>query len=139
MNAPGAPVELKAEKPEIVERTTFVTKDSGEREEFETGMVRDTQEGKPRYDLIPTLALKRVAELYARGAIKYGDHNWMKGAPFSRTLASIERHLHQFKQGDTEEDHLAAVAWGCLALMHYQETGRTELDDLPRFGPSKEQ
>lgn len=113
---------------------TFVTKDSGQRQEFETGMVRDTQEGKPRYDLIPTLALRRVADLYARGAEKYGDNNWHKGQPFSRTLASLERHLHQFKQNDTEEDHLAAVVWNALALMHYQEIGRTEeLDDLPKW------
>ena len=96
-------------------------------------MKRDTQSGKPRYDLIPTLALKRVAELYARGAEKYDENNWMKGQPFSRALASLERHLHQFKQGDTDEDHLAAVVFNTLALMHYQETGRTELDDLPRF------
>ena len=111
----------------------FTTKDSGEHQEFETGMKRDTQSGKPRYDLIPTLALKRVAELYARGAEKYDENNWMKGQPFSRALASLERHLHQFKQGDTDEDHLAAVVFNTLALMHYQETGRTELDDLPRF------
>ncbi len=31
--------------------TTFITKDSGQREKFESGMVRDTQEGKLRYDL----------------------------------------------------------------------------------------
>lgn len=31
--------------------TAFVTKDSGKREEFASGMIRDTQEGKLRYDL----------------------------------------------------------------------------------------
>src|SRR5258706_10482516 len=31
---------------------TFVTKDSGSRQDFETGARRDIQEGKPRYDLI---------------------------------------------------------------------------------------
>lgn len=30
----------------------FVTKDTGVREKFESGMVRDTQEGKPRFDLV---------------------------------------------------------------------------------------
>jgi len=29
----------------------FITKDSGARQQFESGMVRDTQEGKLRYDL----------------------------------------------------------------------------------------
>lgn len=129
---PGAPIDLSMRR-----SREFITKDSGERQEFETGMVRDTQTGKPRYDLIPSLALRRVADLYARGAEKYGDNNWHKGQPFSRTLASLERHLHQFKDGETDEDHLAAVVWNTLAIMHYQETGRDELDDLPRFGTSK--
>ena len=30
----------------------FLTKDSGKRKDFESGMRRDTQENKPRYDLI---------------------------------------------------------------------------------------
>lgn len=36
---------------------SFETKDSGKRAEFDSGMVRDTDEGKPRYELIyqPTL------------------------------------------------------------------------------------
>jgi hypothetical protein len=116
------------------EARPFITKDSGQRQEFDTGMVRDTQDGKPRYDLIPSLALKRVALLYARGADKYGESNWMRGQPYSRTLASLERHLHEWKQGTApEEDHLAAVAWNALALMFYEETGRDELDDIERF------
>src|ERR1044071_2233252 len=65
---------------------TFVTKDSGERESFDTGAVRDTQDGKPRYDLIPPKGLKRVAEVYARGSVKYDDHNWRKGMPSSRFM-----------------------------------------------------
>lgn len=111
----------------------YQTKDSGKRQDFETGSRRDSQEGKPRYDLIPTLALKRVAHLYARGAEKYDDWNWSKGQPYSRIIASLERHLHQFKQGDTDEDHLAAVCWNALAIIHFQETGRDELDDLPKW------
>jgi hypothetical protein len=110
----------------------FVTKDSGERQTFSTGARRDTQTDKDRYDLIPTHALRRVAGLYARGAEKYDDNNWQKGIPFSRCMASLERHLHQFKQGDIDEDHLAAVVWNALAIMHYQEVGREDLDDLHR-------
>ena len=59
---------------------TFETKDSGVRSSYDSGMVRDTQEGKPRYDLVVPNAvagqvhggmLKRWAELMARGADKY--------------------------------------------------------------------
>jgi hypothetical protein len=99
---------------------SYVTKDSGERENFDTGARRDTQEGKPRYDLIPPKALERLAGLYARGAEKYGDRNWEKGIPVQRNLASLERHLQQWKMGEIDEDHLAAVAWNAFAIMHYE-------------------
>lgn len=108
---------------------TFVTKDSGNRQEFETGMVRDTQDGKPRYDLMPTEAMKRLADLYARGAEKYGDNNWQLGQPFSRVYASLFRHLMQWREGDRSEDHMAAVAWNAFAIMYYEQN-KPELNDL---------
>jgi Domain of unknown function (DUF5664)/Domain of unknown function (DUF4406) len=102
----------------------FTTKDSGVRAEFDSGMVRDTDAGKPRYDLIPTLPLKRLAELYARGAIKYGEYNWQKAnshEELARFKASAFRHLIQALDGDTDEDHLAAVAWNVFAVMWLQD------------------
>lgn len=113
----------------------FITKDSGKRQEFVTGMVRDTQDGKPRFDLIPTEGLRRVADLYARGAEKYDDNNWKKGQPYSRTYASLFRHLIQWREGDRSEDHLAAVIFNAMALMYYEER-KPELDDL--FGEENE-
>lgn len=92
----------------------FVTKDSGKREEFSTGMVRDTQEDKPRYDLLDRPFLKRWAELMARGAKKYGENNWRKAATdveMARFQASATRHLFQWLDGDISEDHAAAVAF----------------------------
>jgi dATP/dGTP diphosphohydrolase len=108
----------------------YVVKDSGARQQFETGAKRDTQTDKPRYDLISPFALKRVADLYAKGAIKYDEHNWTKGMPFSRFFASLMRHAMQFAQGDKTEDHLAAVIFNALSIIHFQEVGRTELDDM---------
>lgn len=110
-------------------KASFITKDSGSRQEFESGMVRDTQEGKPRYDLIPTGPLKRLADLYARGAEKYDDDNWKKGQPYSRAYASLFRHLMQWRNGDTDEDHLAAVACNAFTIMYYEDN-KPELDDL---------
>ena len=40
----------------------FETKDSGKREEFTSGMVRDTQDDKPRYDLIDPVMERRVRD-----------------------------------------------------------------------------
>lgn len=107
----------------------FVTKDSGKREEFKTGSKRDTQDGKPRFDLIPPTSLHRLADLYARGAEKYGDNNWQKGQPMSRVYASLFRHLIAWREGKRDEDHMAAVAWNAFALMFYEDK-MPEMDDL---------
>lgn len=107
----------------------FITKDSGERQEFPTGSRRDSQKGKPRYDLIPVDPLTRLAHLYARGAEKYDDNNWMKGQPMSRVYASLFRHMIAWRQGDKTEDHLAAVCFNAMALMYYEDK-KPELDDI---------
>ena len=110
----------------------FVVKDSGERQSFETGMVRDIQEGKPRIDLISPLFLTRLGTHLAKGAEKYSENNWMKGQPYTRALASICRHLVAYQMGKVDEDHLAAIAFGVMALCHYEET-KPELDDRVKY------
>lgn len=107
----------------------YVTKDSGERQDFTSGAKRDTQSGKSRYDLIPPGPLKRLADLYARGAEKYGEANWQKGMPTSRMLASLMRHLESYRLGDREEDHLAAVVWNAFAIMHFENTDWHDYDE----------
>jgi len=115
----------------------FTVKDSGERQVFETGAQRDTQDDKPRFDLMPITALKRIADLYGKGAIKYDEWNWAKGMEFSRFYASMFRHMQQFAAGDTDEDHLAAVCFNAMAIMHFQEVGRTEeLNDMIKRVPN---
>jgi hypothetical protein len=92
----------------------FETKDSGKRDEFSSGMVRDTQDDKPRYDLIDGVFLRRWAELMARGAKKYGENNWRKAATaeeLARFRASAIRHMFQYLEGDRTEDHCVAVAF----------------------------
>lgn len=94
--------------------TDFVTKDSGQRIEFATGMVRDIQDDKPRYDLLDRPMLKRWAELMARGAKKYGENNWRKAATeeeLRRFDASLLRHTFQLLDGDRSEDHAAAICF----------------------------
>lgn len=105
----------------------YVTLGGGEKQVFESGAQRDEQTGKPRYDLIPPLPLRRLAELYARGAEKYDDHNWAKGMPTSRILASLLRHIEGYRSGDQAEDHLAAVAWNAFAIMQFEGS---EYDDF---------
>lgn len=102
----------------------FTTKDSGVRKAFDSGMVRDTDEGKPRYDLIPLLPLRRLAELYARGAVKYGPSNWQKAnsdEELKRFKASAFRHLVQALDGDRDEDHWSGVVFNVFAAEWLEE------------------
>ena len=103
----------------VVPASNFETKDSGDRVEYDSGMVRDTNGGKPRFDLmIPKdvpfedLYLTRVARLYERGAQKYEPRNWEKAnsqEELDRALESAFRHFMQWYAGETDEDHAAAV------------------------------
>jgi hypothetical protein len=111
----------------------YVTKDSGKREEMPTGSVRDTREGKGRFELISPFALRRLAGVYERGAAKYASRNWEKGQPFSRFLDSALRHLNSFAMGWTDEDHLSQALWNVAAIIHFQELGRADLDDMPHY------
>lgn len=104
--------------PTTQQATNFTTLDSGERVDFPSGMRRDTDAGKPRYDLIPRPMLKRLAELYARGAEKYGDENWTladSDAEVARFKASAFRHFMQWLEGDRDEDHGIAVVFNIFA------------------------
>jgi dATP/dGTP diphosphohydrolase, N-terminal len=103
----------------------FTTKDSGVREEYASGMRRDTQEGKPRFALllpegVPYEAqfLTRVAGLMERGAVKYGERNWEKASgeeESARFRESALRHMMQWLCGEDDEDHAAAVVFNLLA------------------------
>lgn len=109
----------------------FKTLDSGKREEFPTGSVRDTQDGKGRFDLVPTRPLRRLAGLYERGAAKYGARNWEKGQPSSRYYSSCMRHLLSYMDGERTEDHLAAIMWNAAAMI-WNEEEHPELDDITK-------
>lgn len=100
--------------------SNFVTRDSGERQEFETGMVRDNGGDKIRFDLtIPPgipyehQMLTRFAELLTRGAEKYGAHNWTKAKTqeeLDRFKESAIRHFMQwYLDSDQDEDHATAI------------------------------
>ena len=114
----------------------FVLKDGGDRREFASGAVRDVASDKERPDLISPFALRRVGRWLAMGAKKYGDRNWEKGMPFSVCFASLMRHALKYAMGWRDEDHLAAIVFNALAIIHFEETGRRELDDMPHYQDS---
>ena len=111
----------------------YLLKDSGQRQEFSTGARRDIQEGKGFFHLISPFMATRLAKWLEKGAKKYGERNWEKGMPFSRFTDSAERHLTKFKMGLKDEDHLAAIIFNIMAIIHFQETERKELNDMPTY------
>lgn len=119
--------------PEPCSQQPFVTKDSGERQQFSTGMQRDTQTNKPRYDLLDMAMLKRWAELMGRGALKYGEHNWKKASTqeeLDRFKASFIRHAFQYFNGDTDEDHGAACMFNIAGAEMVKEKLKFTQTDL---------
>jgi hypothetical protein len=106
------------------ENKTFTTKDSGKRVAYESGFNRDVNEGKPRYDLIPTELLTRLAGLYARGAEKYGVGNWLKAESeeeINRFKESAWRHFVSWAEGQEDEDHMSAVVWNLFSYTWHTE------------------
>ena len=136
----GGPSEWVGETTEIVRDSwePKIMEDSGKREQFDTGAIRDTAEGKSRPDLISPYAQLRKGQWLRLGAKKYVERNWEKGMKISRCIASICRHLFQYMAGKTNEDHLAAIAVNAEFIMHYEamiEKGilPPELDDMPKY------
>lgn len=119
-------------------------KDSGERQQFSTGAVRDRQAGKGRFDLLPPAALLRLAKHFEKGATKYGDRNWEQGIPLSRYLDSALRHAFSYLRGQSDEDHLVAAAWNLIAALETEwrateyELPRELLDVGPNVPTAKE-
>lgn len=107
-----------------------IIRDSGERREFESGAVRDIQEGKGRLDLLPACAVIRLAQHFEKGAEKYEDRNWEKGIPMHSFIDSALRHLMKYLDGQNDEDHLCAAAWNCMCAM-WTEEKMPHLQDIP--------
>lgn len=77
-------------------------------------------EEKPRMDLVPAGAQSEIAKVFTFGAKKYADHNWRKGFKWSRLIASLERHIAAFKEGEDNDPesgmpHMAHA--GCCVMM----------------------
>jgi len=111
-------------------------KDSGTRREFTNGAVRDAQEGKGRFDLLPWDSLWELSKVFEKGANKYSARNWEKGINYSAFLDSGIRHLVKFQLGWVDEPHLAMAAWNILCLLTTairvnKGTLPPELADLP--------
>lgn len=102
----------------------FTVKDSGARQEYDSGMVRDTQAGKPDYTLLPLEFLERWAWHMTKGAVKYGRENWRLAnsqEEYLRFRSSALRHCIQWIMGHRDEDHASAAAFNIAAAEYVLE------------------
>ena len=103
----------------------FTIKDSGAREKFDSGMVRDTVTGKILYSLVASgPMLVRWAMHLTKGAEKYERDNWLKAtgqAELDRFRDSAFRHFIQWYYGALDEDHAAAVYFNINGAEYVKE------------------
>ena len=105
------------------------------------GLRHDT--GKPRIDLVPTDALRALAEVYTKSCSpceeypegKYPARNWERGMLFSRCYNSLMRHAIAWQDGEDHDaesglHHMAHVAWNAFAILSYHIRGIGQ-DDRP--------
>lgn len=113
-----------------------LSKINAEREAKEVKKVEGVKydKDKLRFDLLSPYALEEIAKVLTFGANKYGDRNWEKGLMYSQLVAALYRHLNKFQQGkDVDEEsncqHMASIAFCAMAILHFQATNQTHLDD----------
>jgi hypothetical protein len=99
----------------------FVIKDSGQRQEFDGGAMRDTEDGKLDYSNLFVWFEPmgtRYVEHMTKGRSKYPDPepgvpNWslFEATPetLARTQRSLDRHYKAYRMGLKDEDHAAAI------------------------------
>lgn len=116
----------------------FAIKDSGERQEFEGGAVRDSEEGKLDYSNL-FVHFEPMGTRYAahmtKGRTKYPDPepgvpNWtlFEATPevLARTLRSLDRHYKAYRAGMTDEDHAAAILFNLNLVERIREALEAE-------------
>lgn len=92
-------------------RARGTIKDSGNRTEFETGAVRDIQQGKGRFDLMP---LGIMSEVFA---VEFADE-FEEGS-----IADVLKSIADFKRTGNKR-------WLCIAIAHYSQAVHVDLPKL---------
>lgn len=99
--------------------------------EFETGAIRDTDEGKVDYEgFLSPLVLKRFGEYMNKhrvqtdGKLRDSD-NWQKGIPLNVYMKSMYRHFIDVWQNhrkgvlrDVQEEALCALLFNVMGYLH---------------------
>ncbi len=112
-----------------------VDKINGERRQFKTGAVRDSEEGK--VDFIETIswtAFNRYAQYMTGKKSKYGDGNFKKGMDIESYERSLMRHIDKYLRNryeggadEPDEDHLSAAVFNLFGILHEEGTDDNHL------------
>lgn len=117
----------------------FDLKDSGQRKEFKSGMVRDTTEGKLNYlAIFDGPMVDRWANWLTKGKVKYPDvapgvANWtLADGPeeLARARESATRHFCKWLRGENVEDEAAAVFFNINLAEHVKAKMAAQKGDL---------
>jgi hypothetical protein len=108
-----------------MEKSGLTLKDEGGRQQYASGMIREPEGDRPRFDLclpeeIPyeEQLLTRFAVHMAKGAEKYDVRQWEAAnskEELDRYRSSAFRHFIQWYCGETDEDHAAALMFNITA------------------------
>lgn len=126
--------------------TTPTIKDSGNRREFETGAVRDIQEGKGRCDLLPLDVVARfrgtiltdLSEYQATGNIKYLENALQRfidkhlNKDNSTTFLEVSKHFEEGAKKYGEYNWQKGIPTHCYidsAVRHYLKYLRGDKDE----------
>lgn len=63
--------------------------------------------GKTRLELVPPEMLDAIGKALTYGAIKYADHNWALGMPWSKMYGACLRHLNRWNAGHEIDDQVS--------------------------------
>ena len=93
------------------------------------GATRSEQ--APRYDLVPSTGLRRIAQRFALGAEKHGEGNWKLSVQTEEEAYSFCReaynhmieHANKMISGvDIEcDDHLGAIGWAVMVFAYCED------------------
>lgn len=92
-------------------RARGTIKDSGNRTEFKTGAVRDIQQGKGRFDLMPLDIMSKVF------AVEFADE-FEEGS-----IADVLKAIADFRRTGNKR-------WLCIAIAHYSQAVHVDLPKL---------
>lgn len=105
----------------------FEMKDSGQRETFSTGAIREEREDKGRFDLVTPIGIRRVLAM--------PDFEWWAHT-MDEHLLNVIGLVESYIEGYRDEDYLALAARDLLAAIEVDESAKAAKDTTLWIGTS---